>query len=305
MGLSAKLEIRSDSADATIGDALLEISGAEFQFATTQLKGFAEDPQTAVHQCRRSIKRLRALLRTGITVPGADPRPHDRRLRNAARILAPIRDASEAQRMLQRVLSSHPELESLKSLDILTRENIDTDVSVKKARARLRKAQDRFPELFAAREAWTIAAFATGIEASYVRAATELFRFSRKHSDRIGHAWRKEVQCLANQMNILKPLRSEFLARFLKQLSKLAGLLGQHNDLAVLRTRLKARRKKLPNKTHATLLKVVKADQRRLRSAAIELGDDLFGMSPHDFRSLLLCEFADAQPETAVLRGSS
>ncbi len=305
MSLTAKLEIRSDSADATIGEALLDIAGTEFEVAMAQLKRFSADPETSVHQCRRSIKRLRALLRTGITVPGADPRPHDVRLRNAARVLAPIRDASQAERLLGRVLSSHPELESLKSLDILTRENIDTDVSVKKARARLRDAQERFPELFAPREAWTIAAFATGIEASYVRAATELFRFSRKHSDRIGHSWRKEVQCLANQMKILTPLRSEFLAGFLKRLSELAGLLGQHNDLAVLRTRLKARRKKLPKKTHATLLEVVKADQRRLRKAAIKLGDDLFGMSPHDFRSLLLSEFADAQPETAVLRTTS
>ncbi len=295
MGLPAKQAFRRVSADTPISEVLLEVSGKELEFAITQLQGFSADPETSVHQCRRSIKRLRALLRTGITVPGADPRPHDRRLRKAARILSPIRDASQTERMLNRVLSSHPELESLKRLDILTKEKIDTDVSVKKARASLRKAQEKIPELFAAREAWTIAAFATGIEASYVRSATELFRFSRKHSDRIGHDWRKEVQCLANQLKIIEPMHSDFLAGFSERLSTLAGLLGRHNDLAVLRTRLKARREKLPKKTHATLFEVVKADQRRLRRQTIELGDDLFGMSPDEFRSLLLCELTDTQ----------
>jgi CHAD domain-containing protein len=305
VGLPAKPAIQRPSAQSTIGEALLGIFETELEFAAAQLQRYSEDPEKAVHQCRRTIKRLRALLRIGIAVPGARVRPHDRRLRGAARILSPIRDASEAERMLSSVLSSHPELESLKHLEILTKERIDTDVSVKKARAKLQKAQQKFPDFFAARDSWTVAALTTGIEGSYVRAATEFFRFSKKHTDKIGHDWRKEVQCLANQLNIIKPISSEFLARFSTQLKQLAGLLGQHNDLAVLRMRLKARRKKLPKKTHATLKAVVKSDQRRLRRQAIKIGDELFGMSPDDFRGLLLCECTDRAPDQAVLRPTS
>lgn len=288
-----------------VGDTLLEIANLELDFAAAQLAAFSADPEKAVHQCRRSIKRLRALIRIGIAVPGAHPRPLDRRLRDAGRFLAPIRDASEVKGTLRRTLEAYPQLESLSDLARISDDMFDVDVSIEKALAKLEKARSRLPEFFAVSNAWTFTSVATGIEASYVRAATELYRFSRKHTDRIGHAWRKEVQCLRNQLNLIEPLCPDLLSPMLQTLSRLADSLGQHNDLAVLRIRLKARRTRLPEKTLSALREVVRVDQRRLREEAIEVGDDFFGMSPDRFRSLLLSECADARADSAVLRSTS
>ncbi|MGD2166984.1 MAG: CHAD domain-containing protein, partial [Gammaproteobacteria bacterium] len=139
-------------------------------------------------------------------------------------------------------------------------------------------------------DAWTFASVTAGIESTYARAAKRMLRFSNKHDDTIAHEWRKEVQRLANQLGTIKDLCPESLPVTLSALSELADLLGTHNDLSVLRTRIG----RLPKRTRRIFSDVSKAEQRILRAHALTLGGEIFARSPEAFRRSLLGETPDS-----------
>lgn len=290
---------------SSVGSALQDVAEAEFDFAAAQLAAYETDPELAIHQCRKSLKRLRALVRIGIAVPGAKTRPLNRALRDVARVLAPLRDATESRKTLDQLIAVHPELEPIRQLDVYAAHDPDVGKSVRQAAAGLQEARELLPALFTPPESWRFVAVATGIEATFVRASVELFHFTTRHRDEIGHTWRKEIQCLSNQLNLIRPLCPEFLAELLGSLSQLSDHLGRHNDLAVLRVRMKTWKQRPAKPVWSALRNAVRADQRQLRAAAIAVGSDFFAMAPDRFRALLLSECGAALTEPNVLRPTS
>jgi CHAD domain-containing protein len=277
----------------------------ELDFAMSRLASSGLDTQASVHQCRKAIKRLRALIRIADVNAGVQRCPVDRRLRKAARILAPTRDASELARTIHQLLLVHPNLDSQKDIEESLVVPVDADGAIGNALARLDKVRSRLPAVFAAGDAWFFARVAAGIEATYTAAAADMQRLSKRHSDKHAHAWRKDVQCLSSQLQIIEVLRPGFRVESMHRISELADALGKHNDLAVLRAELKARRRKLPKKTRAALLEAAKAQQKTLREHAFAIGADLFSQSPDAFRRSLLSEYKDAEADSSVMRPTS
>lgn len=277
-----------------LGNALHMIADQELDFSESQIAAIAADRENAVHQCRKAIKRIRALVRMGRAVPGVHPRPIDRWLRDAARTLAPIRDASEISNTLRRVLIQHPWLKLLEGVEHTTASALEVEVSTHETLASLEKARSGLTQYFAENDAWTFANVVTGIESTYMRAAEHMDQFSRKNRDAIAHSWRKDVQRLGNQLATIKGLCPGFLPASVNTLAALADLLGEHNDLSVLRARIAARRSSLPKDTRLALNDVSKAQQRLLRRQALTIGGEFFAQSPEAFRDSLLGECIDS-----------
>lgn len=294
--VSSRLKI-----SAPIGGALQAIAHQEFDSAEAQIAMLADDPILAVHQCRKTIKRLRAIVRIGISVPGAHPRPIDRRLRDAGRALAPLRDATVVAAALEG-FSAERDSKKLKQLKKWSARRDSAKDPTRRVLRKLNKARSQLPVLFAEPESWTFTSLVTGIEASYVRAATEMYRFSRKNRDKIGHEWRKEVQCLFSQMRIIKPLSPEFLSAPLRGLAELSGLLGEHHDLAVLHAQLRQYHGGVSKKKCTKLRKSARARQDYLRRHALEIGFNLFAQEPDAFRTLLLTKCAGSSKPTIAVR---
>ena len=272
---------------------LRELAELEFDFAASHLATVESDAEHAVHQCRRAIKRLRALVRLGVGVDGIRPRSIDRRLRDTGRALAQARDATEVANTLSALLDRHSWLRTLRGIDLVAMKSTAAQVPTRKALRRLKAAQSLLPELFA-ESGWTLTSIASGIKQTYQRGAIHMERFSQCRSDRLGHSWRKDVQRLGNQLRILRALCPDRLASTLQPLDELSRLLGEHNDLSVLRALVKRRRKRLPGKTRRALLEVAGAQQTLLRRHALLVGSGVFAFKPKEFRDALIRSACDS-----------
>lgn len=291
---AAKLQ-RQLSAAALVGDALLAIANQELDFATSRLAAASADRDEAIHECRKAIKRLRAIAQLGVAVRGADPRPVERRLRDAGRLLAPVRDATAAARFQARLIDAEPELETLKHIGRISASGLDADLPRAKALAKLDSVRKRLPALFAEPDVWTVRSMAEGIETTYAAAITGMHRLERKHTDTRAHAWRKSVQRLLHQLGTIEALCPDYLGEPLERLAVLADVLGEHHDAAVLRDRLGRLRNKLPKKTRSAVAAAAKSRQRELCQRALALGAELFASTPRSFLESLLGACSDAE----------
>ena len=295
--VSAKKQQRRLATTSLVGDALLAIANEDLEFAISKLNALSPDRDEAIHECRKAIKRLRAIARLGVAVSGASTRPAERRLRDAGRLLAPARDATAANNALVRLIEAEPGLGSLKHLGRISLPASDEGIPCAKALAKLDSVRKRLLALFANPETWTVMSMAEGIETTYAAAVGRMHRFERKQTDTRAHAWRKSVQRLSNQLSTIEALCSDHLGESLERLATLADVLGEHHDAAVLRARLDRIRKKLPEKTYAAVAAAAKSLQRELSRRALALGAGLFATTPQSFLESLLgaCSGADSR----------
>jgi CHAD domain-containing protein len=288
VGIPADYSQRTLSAASPVGEALLAIAKLELDFASSHLSALSRDRDEAVHQCRKAIKRLRAIARLGVAVPSAKSKSVDRHLRNAGRLLAPHRDITAVARVLVRLADTEPTLQALESVQHIGSSTGDVAVPVDQVRDELAEVGRRLAALFSRPEAWTFTRIVDGIGITYSAAVSGMKKLERKQSDTRAHEWRKHVQRLAHQLGVIEALCPDFLAPPLQRLAELADVLGEHHDLAVLRARLKTERARLPKKTVAAVAAVAKSLQAQFCEQALALGRELFEQSPRDFRAALL-----------------
>lgn len=285
--LSCSPNRRQFPGSARSDDALQALASTELNFAVAQLQQPDPDQQRAVHQCRRAIKRMRALVRIGHAVPGAKLRGIDRCLRDAGRTLAAARDAAESGKTLKKLIIRNPKLSSLKGMKQFREPAGRVDLPKKKTVKRLEQARVALPHLFADGERWTFGNVMAGVELTYAAAADCMSKFSEKPNAEGAHSWRKCVQRLVNQVRIVSTVFPGEQELSTHALRRLANVLGEHNDLAVLRSRLKSMRRELPKKTRETVHEAAKCRQRGLREQALAIGKEAFQQNPKQFRKSL------------------
>ena len=96
------------------------------------------------------------------------------------------------------------------------------------------------------------------------------------------HEWRKRAKDLWYDLRILCDAQPEALAKSVEWADELAGGLGDHHDLAVLREDLAGRES--PTAMRAALLGAIAERQDELAAAALELGERLYASKPKAFR---------------------
>jgi CHAD domain-containing protein len=80
----------------------------------------ANDPVEVVHECRKAIKRVRALVSLGTCIDGGDARRLDRMLRDTGRLMGPIRDATVFHQTLEKLT---PEPSIIEGTDVHAEDN--------------------------------------------------------------------------------------------------------------------------------------------------------------------------------------
>jgi CHAD domain-containing protein len=200
------------------------------------------DLENRVHDARRRIKRLRALLhlvRRQLSEPIFTAQ--NRALRNAARRLASVRDAEVS-------LSVFEEIRTKRSMDIPQfRESLRKEVArahrstITPARLAaiavgLRKTGHFIAEVSFPNDGWKL--IGPGLLRS-LRAVQKCHReVQRNHAPAALHEWRKRVKYLALQLELLRRALPKEQRKIACALDKLSGFLGHHRDLFVLRGRL-------------------------------------------------------------------
>lgn len=215
-----------------------------------------EDPDEGIHEARKAMKRLRAVIRLVRDAAGrAAYREENVVLRDTARRLAPARDGYVLVETLEMLrgqyagllapdafASTHDWLSdrhrSARTRVVGDRQLMaDTLVTVRTARRRFANwvPSERGPGPLAARPVPVgYAPIGKGLARTYRRG-----RVAMQHAYDTGaapafHQWRKRVKYLRYQLETLTPLYPELIAAQAAELDRLGQLLGVEHDLAVL-----------------------------------------------------------------------
>jgi CHAD domain-containing protein len=249
--------------------------------------------QKAVHETRKRMKRMRALLRLFRDDLGEDAYQFENEaIRNTARILADVRDAQVMINTLDHLaellgedappaLFADVRRSLIGNLGAASR-TITRRGAVDQAIGRLRAAEVRV-------DGWPLhsdstKAFTGGLRKVYRRGRKDFDVALAERSVDSWHEWRKRVKYLWHQLEILAPAWPEMLDVIAEEAEEVADLLGDDHDLAVLRDRVTSRPDRFgagPDVQH--LVAVIEARRLDLETEAVERGRRLYVESPDDF----------------------
>ncbi|MBA3861259.1 MAG: CHAD domain-containing protein [Solirubrobacterales bacterium] len=250
------------------------------------------DRDAAVHDARKRLKKARAAVRLARADLGRDvQRTETAALGDAARRLSGVRDA-------------HVLLETLAALDehataLPTTAVGDLRTALERRRDELHAAAlengdvvgEVTAQIAAVRERaqeWPLhdesfGSVAKSLQRIYRRGSAAMDAAFEEGDDESWHEWRKRVKDLWYALRILEPVAALQLKGMVAEADRLSDVLGDHNDIAVLRAALEEHAGALDTGQ----LELVRAaiDRRRdeLRLAAVPLGRRLYAEAPKRF----------------------
>ena len=260
-----------------------------------ELLGGGGDDGEAIHEARKTLKRVRAALRLSRDHLGTYRYRHENViLRDAGRELSGARDA--------RVL--------LETLDGLAEHNPETLSAP--ARTRLRTALSATAEAAGATDdaspsavinaladarvrvaTWPLPedggpeAFAPGLERIYRRGRRALRTAEKEATVDSLHELRKRAKDLWHAAQLLRPAAPKRMKKLARRAHQLSDLLGDDHDLAVLLDRARAQPELLDEGELAALSALVQRRQDRLRRDALALAARLYRRKPRKLAAIV------------------
>jgi CHAD domain-containing protein len=294
-----------------LADALERMAAGQAELVLELFSADATLDARTVHETRKALKRLRALLRLLEHRLGEDAYARaSAALRDASRQLSDARDAEVMLNTLDGLIERHPRA-------------LGRRTGVRRLRARLAHERAHMERLTLGQPATRTAvinelsAFRDGIAAWKLperpgiglveRDLRRLYRQGverhklvlRGKGDQMQamHEWRKRVKDLRYAAEMLQRRGSHKrkhadtrLRKLTKRADALGELLGEDHDLAVLAQNLRAGRQAgrrdtwhTPRKTRKVLLKAIARRRRTLRKRALRDGARLYRRSPKRF----------------------
>jgi len=298
-----------------IGEGVSRIGLEQLEIAATRLAS-REDIPAAIHDARRCLKRLRALLR--LIRPALAETTYRReadRLTGIGRLLSGARDLFVMRQTLGRLESRFGPLPegAGERLDGLLARGLAGDRGPvagarRKALERLARARAFFEGKAARRVG--LEHLAAGLEATYRRGRKAFHQAYLADTDEAFHAWRKRVQVHWRHMALLSRGWPEALSARAGEARELSRLLGEDHDYAVLRAAAVERAAGVLSEPQIALLaERCQTCQLELRAQARPRGERLFAESPDDLRARVAtywtsaCALAELAPAPAPAEG--
>jgi hypothetical protein len=304
--------------DETAAHGLQRIALGQLDLASELLRSASSTPpEEAVHETRKALKRLRALMRLLEGEIGTKRAERERAiLRDAGRRLAGARDAEVMVDTLEQLMRRHPrklrrrrevvELRehlrrehraaSAQALgDTETRAEVAAELCAVRARVTRWKLHDRPAKRLAE----------PGLEHIY-RAGQHRHRRAakRKPARRAMHKWRKQVKDLRYALEIADVSDTQGgrtdprntgkdrpgkrsngrIARLARRADRLGELLGEEHDLMMLAELVEAHKPlKRRRRSRKRLLRAIARRRARLRERALHEGGRLYERKPKRF----------------------
>jgi CHAD domain-containing protein len=274
--------------EAPIASEVRRLVQAQLEAAISELRAVG-DPESdeAIHDARRRVKKIRAVIR--LVRPALDKtyRAVDRELKNVSRMLAPVADGQGIIETLDQLAHRYRKLlpeRALRSIRAGLRERslrADREAQsrgyIRLAAQTLRAERDRIDQ-------WAItgdgfAAIASGLEESYRRARKGMILAWSKPKGHHYHSWRRYVKDHWFHVRLVEQSCGNQLLRYQHRLEALDGVLGEYHNVIILRKVL-ATDGFTSAKETARCLRVVSRYQRLLRRHAETLGVRVYGDKP-------------------------
>jgi CHAD domain-containing protein len=280
--------------DEPLADGIRRIARERIDNAIAELAPSDRDPAERVHNARKQIKKVRAVLRLVREEIGDDIYSKENaRLRDAARKLSEVRDSAAIVEALDALLGwagDRAGREALRAVRERTAaiqqermgggsefDALFTSVSAMLVDARRRAG--RWPV-----ERNDFRALRGGLLGTY-RAGRELFAESLDDpTPETLHEWRKDVKYLWYQIRLLRPIWPEALRSMSRELKGLSEYLGDYHDLFTLRSLLLVRPDlAADDESREQCLALIDARRAELEELAFAHGARFFAEQPKAF----------------------
>lgn len=274
----------------SVAQSMVDIARAQIDAAIADVEDPELDRHQTVHRVRRRCKRLRALLRLVRPGLGRTYKREDACFRDAARSLSYVRDAQSLVESLDRLAERDRHCPDADLVAELRARLLARRGQVADGQAGLDQRLDRF--LLVMQEArqrvgdWRLStdgfdAVAGGLSRNYQRARKAMAAAGAKPSGKRLHEWRKASKYHAHHLQLLGPLWTPVLEAERAEAAQLADLLGQHHDLVVFESTLRAEPETFgAPATLAALLRLAERRRGALAHRAQGLGRRVFAESP-------------------------
>jgi CHAD domain-containing protein len=258
----------------------------------------SESRDEAVHEARKSFKKVRAVLRFVRPVIGdCMYREENFRFRDAGRPLTEVRDARILIETLDGLAGHFREHISGRSfggirkalqanLRAVRKRVLDKDDALAAVAGAVRQAREHLKDWADVPNKWS--SLGNGLTDVYRRAGEAHAAAAADTTVETLHEWRKQAKYLRYQLEILRPLWPERLEELASEADRMQDLLGGDHDLAVLRQMLTEDPERYGDRHDAEVL-VALIDRRRaeLQQEAMPLGERFFQDSAEDFAARL------------------
>jgi CHAD domain-containing protein len=267
------------------------IADRQLALAVERLSGVGDRrSDSAIHEARRHVKKVRALLR--LVKPSLGDRYYaaNQRMRLANRMLAPIADGEGVIESLDGLHKSRA-----RRLGAQTHRAIRAALVERAARtdrkAKLDRVVPRVAHILRAQrrrlDEWTLnasgfRAIEPGLEQSYRRARTAMRRAAAEPSATAFHRWRRRVKDLWFQVRLLEPRCGNLLVGDQRRLEVLDGCLGEYHNVVLLEEAL-INEGLVSRRQTAHALRELRRYQTDLRHKALTMGRGIFAVKPRRF----------------------
>lgn len=268
--------------DRSLEKAVRRIAREQIDAALDELSTPGADPQEAVHQIRKHLKKLRGLLR--LVRPGcADYARENAALRDLGRRLSGRRDTGALIETHDKLMIGAPDAARFDPLRARLVARADADTGTAPTPEDLETA---LKDLRARAATWALsgkdrALLRKGVEKTWARAAASYAAARANPGPAAIHEWRKRVKYNWYHARLLRDIRKSRMQPHRETMQRLGALLGDHHDLATYRACLdRAPPAGIAAETLADLDRRAAARQAELAQRAFALGAELFDDKP-------------------------
>jgi CHAD domain-containing protein len=247
------------------------------------------DFDEAIHEMRLSCKRIRAVLRLIRHTLDEDIYcQENQRFRMLSKPYNNIRDAGVLLNTVQ-VLKNHYAQNIIPGIFYEIEQIFQNryhhiasqDHGVTTTITQLKEGGRRLQATTINGKGWDI--IGPGLKVTYQRGQREFQKSLAFPSARRLHEWRKQTKYLVYQLQLLRKIFPKSVKLRLKEFAHLGQMLGDHHDLAVLRSTILLSSFRVNQKAKQVLLTVIEIHTSQLRDEIFKLGQSLYQDTPKNF----------------------
>jgi CHAD domain-containing protein len=284
--------------DEALSAAFGRIAVEEIGVAQGELHG--RNRIEALHNARKALKRLRALLRSlRFAFPDELFRQENQRFAAVGRRIAPLRDVHVQLRTLARLNGGAGDVSGCVRRGLLRRER-DYTRQIPEMQQAMSQMLDVSRQNLAL---WPVARatppkVAGSLKRVY-KAGRRCFKTAlRDPGPEILHQWRKQAKTLGYGLELIRCIGPKKAGKWINRTEKLSEFLGDDHDLFLLQSALEREHPSLPAPDRRRLSKLITSKRAKLQKRAFKLGKRIFHQKPGAFEeSLQRCLESECCPK--------
>ncbi len=259
------------------------IAAEEMDLAMTQLR--RRNRGEAVHNARKSLKRLRALLRSlRVAFPKRLFRVENQRLAAAGRKISPLRDLHVQLRTLGRLRAAPGPTRDRVERQLLRRQSSFT----RRIPALRRKVREMLRVSRQCIAAWrlrkaTAGDLAAGLQRIYKQGRTACKRARRNPTPQNLHEWRKKAKLLGYGFELIQGLGAGKVSEMIRRANEMTDALGDDHDLFMVSEALRQEHRSAPARDFRPLARRISDKREKLQIKAFKLAARLYREKPAPF----------------------